>query len=88
MQRGTGDCASCHTNVGVSWAGGQMAHSPVPTSATVVTALKGRATTLLPAGATADLYHSSTFNGTADCVGCHLSVQANLGATGWRLFQS
>jgi hypothetical protein len=77
------DCATCHRNPGVNWAGGQFTHSPVPTSCNSCHAGSRPApTTLLPAGGVANLFvHSARFQGDGDCATCHLAKPANLGVT-------
>jgi hypothetical protein len=78
---GTGDCVSCHTQLGVTWSGGTYNHSPAPTSCLGCHSAKmPSAATVTPSGATRDqFYHSATYVGTGECVSCHTSVAANLG---------
>lgn len=84
-QSGTLDCATCHNSPGVRWSGAvaNYSHSPAPTScATCHSGDRPSATTLLPVNATKNRFvHSATYNGTADCVSCHMKVPANLGVT-------
>ncbi len=78
---GTGDCVSCHKNIGTVWSGGQFSHTPTPTSCnTCHLSARPSAATLLPVGAKADQYqHATQFNGLGDCVGCHIRATANIG---------
>jgi hypothetical protein len=62
---GTGDCVSCHVNVGVSWSGGFFSHSPAPENCSdchVGTR---------PTGLVGNPPFDHDIAGTGDCKNCH-----------------
>jgi len=60
---GTGDCASCHRQPGVTWTGGIYNHSPTPSSCS--SCHSGDRPTTVVNG-----FNHAT-SGTGDCAGCH-----------------
>jgi Class III cytochrome C family len=80
---GTGDCVTCHTTPGIAWSSAKFNHTPIPVSCnTCHQGTRPAPATLLPAVTPKNQFvHSTQFNGTSDCVECHIRTPANVGVT-------
>jgi Class III cytochrome C family len=77
---GTGDCASCHNNAGVSWAGGIFPHSPAPTGCN---ACHTTDTVYTAISSTVKNQMNHSLLAIPDCVTCHTNAASTSGWTSW-----
>ncbi len=63
---GTGDCVSCHTNLGTTWAGGMFSHAPTPSACNSCHETQRPSTHAYPNMAAGTGHYTAK-----DCYACH-----------------
>lgn len=81
---GSKDCFECHKNAGANWSSSAFSHTPTPQSCSSCHASdRPAATVYFPYDSSKpklNLYvHATEFNGSSDCVNCHVKVPENAG---------